>query len=436
MRVWTSCIGQRLDSAENTRTMLLCDALAQRGHEVTLWTSAYDHIRKRWRDEWQVHGEPGYIQPNGVKVRFMKGCGYGANVSVRRLVDHLLAARDLRRQAVTLPPPDAVIASLPDHVTAAEIVRLGNELGAATIVDVRDKWPDIFIDYAPSAPLKALVRLGLSHETRRAARALRSADALVAMMDSMLSWGLAKAGRPAGADDRVFYLTTTPQNITAPADAPPLAPAIAEVIAEAEGKIVLTFVGTFNRTQHPALILDAFDVLRRRGTLPDNLRFWIGGDGVDADSVRQRAAAMQAVHLLGWLDTPTMLAVLRHSDVGLLPMNFASPAFNNKAFAYLASGLPILNGASGDLAELIDAHGIGINVAAGNAEALADAIVRISADRATLAAFQARTRSLFDSRFDRERNYQEYAAFVERITVAKQAAPGALAQLDAHLAAA
>ncbi len=420
MRVWTSCIGQRLDSAENTRTMLLCDALARRGHEVTMWTSAYDHIRKQWRTEWEAHGEQGFALANGVQVRFMKGCGYKSNVSVARLVDHVLAARDMRRQSAALPPPEAVIASLPDHVTAAELVSIGRSVGAATLIDVRDKWPDIFIDYAPNAALKALVRLGLSWETRRAARGLRDADSLVAMMESMMHWGLAKAGRAKTDADQVFYLTTTPRNFGVERAPVTLTPPVAAAFDAASGKTVLTFVGTFNRTQHPALVLDAIDALAKAGRLPDRLAFWIGGDGVDADVVRKRAESMPSVHLLGWLDTPTMLEVLARSDVGLLPMNFASPAFNNKAFAYLASGLPILNGASGDLAELIAARGVGINVVAGSAASLADAIGDITADPKRLADYQRRTRELFDEAFDREANYDNYAAHVERITAARQ----------------
>lgn len=422
MRVWTSCIGQRLDSAENTRTMLLCDALARRGHDVTMWTSAYDHIRKQWRTEWEAHGEAGYVMPNGVRVRFMKGCGYKSNVSVARLVDHVLAARDLRRQAKLLPPPHAIIASLPDHVTAAAIVDIGKSVGAATLIDVRDKWPDIFIDYAPNAALKALIATGLFWETRRAARALKRADSLVAMMDSMMRWGLNKAGREQGEHDRVFYLTTTPRNFGVDRPAIELAEPVRAALAGDAGKTVLTFIGTFNRTQHPALVLDAIDVLKARGMLSDRLAFWIGGDGVDAEAVRRRAETMPSVRLLGWLDTPTMLEVLGHSDVGLLPMNFSSPAFNNKAFAYLASGLPILNGASGDLADLIDARQVGINVKAGDPHALADAILAITGDADALAACQQRTRSLFDEAFDREANYANYVSHIERITEAKASA--------------
>lgn len=422
MRVWTSAIGQRLDSAENTRTMLLSDALVRRGHEVTLWTSAYDHIRKQWRTEWQTHGEAGYSMPNGVKVRFMKGCGYKSNVSVSRLADHMLAARDLRRQAHYLPPPDAIVASLPDHVTAEEFVKIGRSTDATVFVDVRDKWPDIFIDYAPNAALKALVTLGLAWESRRAARALAGADALISVMDSMMDWGLAKAGRASLSDDKIFHLTTTPRNFGIERPAIELASAVQEAFDGSVGKTVLTFVGTFNRTQHPALVLDAIDNLTQRGLLSSQWIFWIGGDGVDADDVRRRAASMPSVKLLGWLDTPTMLEVLARSDVGLLPMNFATPVFNNKAFAYMASGLPILNGATGDLANLIEQHRIGINLQAGDPQALADAIVEITKDPIELASYQERTRKLFDETFDREANYGNYVAHIEKVTAARAAA--------------
>ena len=420
MRIWTSTIGQRLDGAENTRTMLLCDHLLRQGHDVTLWTSAYDHIRKQWRDEWRAHGEAGYRLANGLHVRFMKGCGYKSNVSVSRLVDHVLAARDLRRQAALLPAPDAVIASLPDHITAEAMVRYGRSVGATTIVDVRDKWPDIFIDHAPNPILKLLVRAGLAWETARARRALRDADGLVAMMNSMMAWGLAKAGRKARDTDKVFYLTTTPRNFGTDRPATDLTPEVHNALKAVEGRTVFSFVGTFNRTQHPGLLLDAIDLLSERGQLDvERMAFLIGGSGTGADKIAQRCESYACVHDLGWLDTATMLEVLASSDVGLLLMNFPSPAFNNKAFAYLASGIPIINGATGDLADLIDERGVGVNVLGGDVEALAQAIVQLAAGGKLLDDYKARVRTLFDESFDRESNYAAYAAHVEGLTAAK-----------------
>ncbi len=420
MRVYASTIGQRLDDANNTRTMLLCEHLIRAGHDVTLWTSAFDHIRKCWRPEWIAHGEAGYRMPNGLDVRFMKGRGYKSNVSIARLVDHILAARSLRRQASVLPPPDAVIASLPDHITAEAIVRYGRSVGAVTIVDVRDKWPDIFIDYAPNAALKALVRFGLLLETARVRKALRNADGLVAMMNSLMTWGLTKAGRTSRGTDRVFYLTTTPRNFGIERPVRDLPQTVRDALDAVEGKIVFTFVGTFNRTQHPALLLDALDLLVESGRLhPDRMAFIIGGDGVDSDEIAERSKKYPSVYRLGWLDTETMLEVLAASDVGLLLMNFPSPAFNNKAFAYLASGLPIINGATGDLAELIEKRDVGVNVGGGDSKALAEAILRLAEDRVALEACKGRVRNLFDESFDRESNYAAYVAHVEALAAAR-----------------
>ena len=386
---------------------------------MTLWTSAYYHIRKCWRPEWVMHGQSGYQMPNGLEIRFMKGCGYKSNVSVSRLVDHLLAARSLRGQAATLPAPDVVIGSLPDHITAEAIVRYGRSVGATTIVDVRDKWPDIFIDYAPNAALKMLIRLGLTLETARARRALRDADGLVAMMNSMMAWGLDKAGRAARDTDRVFYLTTTPRNFGIERPACDLPQVVREALKAIEGRIVFTFVGTFNRTQHPALLLDAIDQLSESGRLDcERVAFLIGGSGVDADQIASRSAKYQCVYNLGWLDTAAMLEVLASSDVGLLLMNFPSPAFNNKAFAYLASGLPIINGATGDLYDLIAERDVGLNVQGGDSKALAATILRLADDRKELEAYKARVKTLFDESFDREANYAAYVAHIEALVAA------------------
>ena len=389
--------------------------LADAGHEVTLWTSAFDHIRKQWRTEWQESDNGVWTAPDGLEVRFMKGCGYYRNVGPRRLADHMLAARDFERQAATLRQPDIAIASLPDHITAAAMVERGRRGGFPVIIDVRDKWPDILFDLAPS-PAKPFVRLGLFHESRRARRALRDTDGLVAMMQSMLDWGLRKSGRPANTEDRIFFLATTEANTAESAPASNLSAEHRALINTHAQRMIFTFVGTFNRTQHPSLVLDALDILAARPDFDTSaLAVLIGGDGVDADAVRGRISALPFAHDLGWLKPIEMNAILARSDVGLLPMNFPSEAFNNKAFAYLASGLPILNGALGDLADLIDREQVGINVNAGDPGALADAIAYCVDNPDNVSTMKSRTRALYDRAFDQQQIYTDYVRHVEKV---------------------
>jgi glycosyltransferase involved in cell wall biosynthesis len=415
MNIWLSTIGQRLDHAENTRTMLLAATLLKRGHAVTLWTSAYDHIRKQWRDEWSNGDAESWNMPSGLSVRFMKGCGYRSNIGPNRLVDHILAARDFRRRAAELPSPDIAIASLPDHVTAAAMVDYGQVAGFPVIVDVRDKWPDIFVDYAP-APLKPFVRIGLARESARARNALANAEALVAMMQSMLDWGLAKAKRAVTEDDRIFYLATMEANSPHQSPISDLTPELQQLLSDVRGQMVFSFIGTFNKTQHPSLILDALELLAGQKDFdPSSIAVMIGGDGVDADAVRDRIGLLPFAHYLGWMHPPEMRALLARTDVGLLPMNFASEAFNNKAFAYLASGLPILNCADGDLARLISTADIGINLPAGDPHAMAEAIMELASSPTRVEELKARARAVFDSEFDQRKIYDDYADHIEGI---------------------
>lgn len=422
MRIWTTVIGQPLEDAQNTRSMILCDVLLRRGHDVTMWTSAWDHIKKEWRKEWLAAGKGPTQLDNGLKLRFMKGSGYMKNTSPTRLVDHWLAAQDFRRQVKDLEPPDAIVASCPDHLTAAAAVEYGRSVGAIAMVDVRDKWPDVLFDLMRGSPVKqAVARIGLFNETRRISKALRDADAIVAMMESMLEWGLKKAGRPRGPQDDIYFLTTAPKNFDV--ERPPLPEdhPVSKALQACAGKTVFAYVGAFNRTQHPSVLLDALDVLERQGRNdPSRMAFLIGGTGMEADVVAARAAAKPNVHYVGWLKSNEMATLLAGADAGLLLLTAPTEAFNNKTFSYLASGLPIVNGATGDLAVLIDRQNAGVNVPAGNPEALAAAILDLVEHRERLDAMKQSVRELFVTNFDRERTYNAYADHIERLVESRR----------------
>lgn len=432
MKIWTTVMGQRLDDADNTRSMLLSRYLIDRGHQVTMWTSAWDHIRKEWRQEWKANPSGPMRRPDGLEIRFMKGCGYTKNISPMRLIDHWLAAADFTRQARGLVQrgerPDIIVASLPDHVTAAAAVAFGREIGSAVIVDVRDKWPDILFDLTRGSPVKQVAgRAAMVIEDARTKKALAHADCLVAMMESMLDWGLAKAGRPQGPLDRVFYLTTAAKNFGVVRDPLPRDHAISKALKASSGKTIFAFAGTFNRSQHPDLLLDAIALLEKSGQLANrNAAFIIGGAGIGADEVDRRAASLPDTHFVGWMKPHEMDALLGGSDVGLLLMRASSEAFNNKTFSYLASGLPIISCATGDLNDMIERDEIGINIEGGDPAALAAAIMALVDDPTRLARITANVRRVFEDVFDQHANYTAYADHVVSVANIK-AASGVLA---------
>ena len=69
------------------------------------------------------------------------------------------------------------------------------DAGEPVVVDVRDRWPDIFVEPLPR-PLRAIARLLLLSEFRRARYVFRTATAILAVSDGYLEWGLRQAARP------------------------------------------------------------------------------------------------------------------------------------------------------------------------------------------------------------------------------------------------
>jgi hypothetical protein len=77
----------------------------------------------------------------------------------------------------------------------AEIASIyGNENNVPVITDVRDLWPDAFVNLVPAAA-RPIARLALTGMQRQARRALAKSDVIVGISDSYLQWALDTAQR-------------------------------------------------------------------------------------------------------------------------------------------------------------------------------------------------------------------------------------------------
>jgi len=146
----------------------------------------------------------------------------------------------------------------------------------------------------------------------------------------------------------------------------------------------LFVVGTVGRMQTvkaQTLLVDAFVLaLQREPRLRAQLRLILVGDGpLRADcEARLRAAGLND---LAWLpgerrDVP---ALMRGFDAFALPS--LAEGISNTILEAMASGLPVLATRVGGNAELVAEGGSGLLVAPGSAEALADGLLRLTADR-------------------------------------------------------
>jgi glycosyltransferase involved in cell wall biosynthesis len=404
MKVWLLQIGEILPiqkGARRLRTAVLADKLTERGHNVLWWASAFDHFGKKWifrKDiEFQVNER--------LRIKALKGMGYRKNISLSRFIDHRMIAWKFRKFAHGIEKPDVIVASMPSYDLAFEAARYAKRYRIPVLVDIRDQWPDIFIENVPPG-FRRMVRLILKNEFSMLKLLLGMADGLVSMTDPLLKWGLSYAGRERTWKDKVFYLGYRKGELVDNERTRK----IYELGKVLSGKFVVTFVGTFGTYHNPSLLIDCAKEFEG-----EDIRFVLAGDGELLQELKEKASSLSNVFFPGWLDQNQITVLLKHSQIGVCPSGQIENKvfFPNKVFSYLAEALPILSSFRGEIQEVIDEYKVGYSY--DDLESLVNGIKALYNDSDLYGKMSVNALRLFREKFDADKIYVEYAQHVERI---------------------
>jgi glycosyltransferase involved in cell wall biosynthesis len=406
-RIWIVATGEPLPTDVGPPRLLrkgmIATRLAQRGHEVTWFTSAFNHQRKIMRPASSTDVDAGSAR---MKLITLPALGYERHVSMARLRDHRTTAAGFRMLASGLPQPDVICASLPTIELAVASTSHALEVGARSVVDVRDLWPDIFYERVPRV-LRPLARAPLAPLERAADRACREATAIVGISDAFLDWGLRRAGRERTGADRVFPLAYERPRSHAPAVAE--ASAFWNSCGATSDRTILSFIGSLTE------VFD-FGHIVQAARQPENagLLFVIAGDGPLRRHLE--ATAPDNVLLPGWVDAQQAMELLRRSTAALapyVPRHDFEGTYSNKVIEYLGSGLPILTTlAMGETARLLREESIGVSYDR-TASGLTAAIARVVAEGRH--EIGNRASDVFEHRFLADKVYGEYCDLLEEL---------------------
>ena len=210
MRIWTITVGEPVPGFSGTSRQWRCGALSQllaeRGHDVTWWTSSVDHFTKTQ----MVTSSAVHVVSGKLRIQFLHGPTYTRNVSVVRYWNHRVIAREFVRLAGGEALPDLLLCSFPTIELSAAAVAFGRRHGVPVFLDIRDLWPDEILARVPRW-MRGAGRLVLAPLFREAARALQGATGIVGISEAYLGWALDRAQRPRTTSDRVFPLGYTGQ---------------------------------------------------------------------------------------------------------------------------------------------------------------------------------------------------------------------------------
>jgi glycosyltransferase involved in cell wall biosynthesis len=343
MKIWFVNPGEPLP-IDNNQRLFRTGKIAQRlklKHEIIWFSSKFDHFKKEFRDQDQCESD-------GIKYYFIKSIGYKNNLSIRRVLDHIIISVNLFIKAFTLKKPDIVISSYPPIETSFLIMIYCKLRKIKFICDVRDLWPYTFPHLFKNKFKKFLCKIVIFPWVITAKIIFKHSQ-LTTISDGFLDW-LVKYSKNTNVEK--FYLSYEKKQT--------LKTKKFKDLEIKDDDFIISFVGNFSEIKFNFnFILDSSSEIYN---LSKNIKFVFCGDFKNLDL--RNKDLFKNIFFYDWIDRDELRELLNISNVGLAPYNDLwdfNLSIPNKISEYLSYELPLLTSLKGDTENLINQYNCGIS---------------------------------------------------------------------------
>lgn len=383
---YTSLHGE--DKSNRFRSLAV---LLARKRSVCLVTSKFDHTRKRMRilDESNSNDVP-------YDVELIWEPGYGANVSLSRVISHFVFLIGLVRWLLRRGSDyDKFICAAPFSLTTIICKAL---LRKKVIIDVQDVWPEAFFLLTKNSFVKRLLE-----STKIIPKiALRKADAIITVSNEFSARCSKLAnGRPTAT---IYIGSEVSEKLKRSCD----------ISLESAEKIKIVYIGTVGSNydiRRVARVFNDFQGFRK-------WELYVVGDGpLLPEMVREFRDCPQII-FMGSYPFEEMVRIMNNCHFAINPiMAESSITVTNKVSDYFAIGIPFISGQNSpevqQLVSKVDPH---LCYEAGNSESLRGVMHWI--DRMTDSEYRelhTRIREIGDEFFMRASSYLTYERIVNEL---------------------
>ena len=122
-------------------------------------------------------------------VELIPSLGYQKNIGLKRLIDHLILAINLYRflkKRIDFVP-DRIFLGYPPIETSFVIIKWAEELGIPVMLDVKDNWPENFIEAFPKN-YRMIVKFLFYPYFNMSKFIFRNSDLITSITDSFIIW--------------------------------------------------------------------------------------------------------------------------------------------------------------------------------------------------------------------------------------------------------
>ena len=390
------------DTLRPGRYSFLCRMLSENGYRVTWWSSNFFHMNKTYR--FGDHKEISIN--NNIKIVCLNTPRYKSNISLKRVLNHLIYAYRFYSEAYnSFENPDIIIASVPPLFSAKMSIRIARKIGAKCVIDIQDLWPDFFEALFPNK-VKFLSKIILYPIKIVADSIYKNSDAITGVSITCINRALLNSLYkkhlfvPIGIDfDYYKKIEESYSN--------------SDIIKNNE-EFWVVYIGTFGKMYDLETALKSAGILKKYR----DIRFFIVGDGPEYYKLNKLKKQSELTNLsfIRFMSLEKLIPFLKNADVGLNTTSDRNiQTIPNKLYDYMFCRLPIINSRGGEIERLIKNNKIGLQYNAGDCESLANAILNVYKNPTLIKKMGYNARMLVKKRFDRRKIYGELITFFEKI---------------------
>ena len=365
---------------------------------MTWWSSTWMHYEKRFvsQSDFQTTLE------DGTKVFLIHAKkGYQKHVSVKRLLYCRRMGKLFRKRINKFDEkPDLIICSWPLIELAYESIRYAKRNNIPVIIDIRDLWPEIFIQpfkgikqLIAKAGVKLLYNFKVKYAVKNAYQIIGVTKDAV---DLSYRWG-----RKANSIDHPLFLSCLRKEYDE--ESKDFAMRKWESFGIKDGDKIFVYVGSIHlRNAKLDLIIQVAKQL-------PNIKFVFCGKGPDYDALVNDSKGFENIVFPGYMNELELSVLERIATCGILPYSNTPDFINalpNKLGEYLSNGLPVLTHLKGDSRTILEAHSCGSYFS--NCTELKQLVLRYSMDNDLLSSSKNNALSLFGEYFNADVVYADF----------------------------
>ena len=334
MNVWIIRESEAVTSktSKKFRYSRLADFFSKQSHKVTFFISSFDHTSKSQRNPLDLSE----IAPT-IDFILLDSNSYSKHISLRRMLNQFQLAFSFNKKVKLLEKPDVILCSIPSIQLAKEATKYANKHHVPIILDIVDLWPDLFQHFLPKLVYFA-ARPYIWFLRKELEYTINNVDAVTALTDSYLQWGLDYRKHPLNQSKTVPFGYDS------------------VVVHNLDKSFNVIFVGSITRQFDFDTFFDAVEKLKE-------VNFTVVGSGDLMDHYKQKYIGLSNLRWTGWLEAKELENELKNAGLAIMPyknLPHFQKNITNKFSEYLAYGLPILTGVTGEMKDLLDQHHCGV----------------------------------------------------------------------------